>query len=230
MDKHMKKYELLYKLIVGFTVLTTLFALLICGGYVYRYVKCRLDFKAKKYDTYYGQNVPLHEANLQLYNSLFFTSGLAHNIPQEFELTCDIHYYASKYDRKPVYTIKKGTIVKVSDYIGKGYVCWPDYDKEWRYGSPFDILDENQNIISPDDVTKQKYYVKNTELQKAAEAYYRQQVIPYYGWRILFLVHDYNEIHAIRPAYQARKMTQRIDSTLYHNGCFCAPQYDTYEP
>lgn len=69
-----------------------------------------------------------------------------------------------------------------------------------------------------------------TELQKAAEAYYRQQVIPYYGWRILFLVHDYNEIHAIRPAYQARKMTQRIDSTLYHNGCFCAPQYDTYEP
>ena len=224
----MKKYELLYKLIVGFTVLTTLFALLICGGYVYRYVKCRFDFKAKKYDTYYGQKVPLHEANLEFYNNFFFEAVGYYNVPKEFDLTFDIHYYASKNDRKPVYTLKKGTIVQVSDYIGKGYVCWPDYDKEWRYGRPFDILDENQNNISPDDVTEQNYYVKDVELRKAAEAYYRQQVIPYYGWRRFFLVH-YNEWHALRPAYQSRRLTQRIDSTLHHKGFFCASQYDTYE-
>ena len=197
MDKEMKRYRLLYRFIVGLTVFAILFSLFICGGYIYRYVKCRMDFKPKKYDTYYGQEVPLHEANLEFYYKYFITAVSVYDELREFELTNDIHYYVSKNDRKPVYTIKKGTVVLVSDYVGEGYVCWPDYDREWRYGRPFNILNETQKDLESDDITKQYYYVKDAELRKAAEAYYRQNQARYK--RLLWL-----NGWIVTPEYAAR--------------------------
>ena len=156
----------------------------------------------------YAQGVPLHEMDFAVYEDYFpdATSALGYNYERKIELPCDINYYASKEDSKPVLTLKKGTSVYVmpKDYaipIGYGLQCWPDYEKSWRYGYVF--LTEDFEYLLEDT---EMYYVKSNELEKVADAFYQANQKAY------------------SKRYSARKftklITQEIDEVLYRNGAY----------
>ena len=122
----------------------------------------------------YAQGVPLHEMDFEVYEDYILPiAPVDYYYEREIELPCDIEYYASKEDSEPVLIYKKGTTVYVMgkddlEPIGYGVRCWPDYEKEWRYGYPFFKTDFR---FIPDGA--EMYYVKSEQLEKVAGAFYK---------------------------------------------------------
>ena len=156
----------------------------------------------------YAQGVPLHEMDFEAYEDYFLnaTTALGYNYTREIELPCDVNYYASKEDSKPVLTLKKGTTVYVMSSngivpIGYGFQCWPDYEKGWRYGYTF--LKADFRFI-PDGA--EMYYVKSNELEKVVGAFYKanqKKLKNYY-----------------RESQYKKLVTQYIDESLYLGGAY----------
>lgn len=50
----------------------------------------------------------------------------------------DVYYYASPSDLEPAYILRAGEIYEAESIsAGYGFVTWPTYSREWRYGKPF---------------------------------------------------------------------------------------------
>lgn len=172
----------------------------------------RWHFKDNGKDEPYSQGVPLHEIQEFRYKRYFPMGsmllghpGFAANIP----LPCDVHYYERPEDAEPVLTLEKGTTVSilscpVPGNYGYGLVCWPDYQKGWRYGKPFTDV----HAAYAPEIT-QKYYVKTAELDKVARAFYQKNKVFY---------EDRNSRYS-----SGKTIVRTIDYILYDAGAFCSP-------
>ena len=159
----------------------------------------------------YKLNIPLHEMDFEVYDYYFpkimALPGSSTEPKVTLILPCDVDYYASKEDKKPILTLKKGTEVYYTDSDGwtppgYGFKCWPDYDKEWRYGfvfltEGFEELPENAEM----------YYVKLKQLEKVAgEVYKRNKPL-------------YNHLYGSKRK-TVKEFTQHVDGVLWMNGAY----------
>lgn len=175
----------------------------------------------------YFRKVPLSKMDFVGYGKYFNTTYTLLDYPINFEqmfvLPCDVHYYKSPGNKKPVLTIPAGTEITMfpepsignsffdGRQVGYGLRCWPDYREGWRYGQPF----TNELIVDAFMGDAPKYYVKTSELGEVAGAFYDA----------------YEDIFwdAIR-VYDGEKsregfvywVTRYIDERLFENGVFCS--------
>lgn len=172
------------------------------------------NFKYNRWEEPYSQGVPLDEMNFNVYRSYVeLPEALIDYVEfvREIELPCDVRYYAHKEDSEPIIVLEKGSSVYVipanRQYFGPGYglECWPDYQKGWRYGQPF-VTDESETS----SYDAQKYYVRTSELEAAAKAFYQANSRLYRG-----------QVSASRYALL---VTREIDVQLYKNGAFCSEE------
>lgn len=164
----------------------------------------------------YAKGVPLDEMKLWIYENRYIYSRAQIqaeyiNLIKDIPLPCDVHYYAQKEDAEPVLTLKKGTAAHITDgdlglidWNGAGYglLCWPDYQKGWRYGRPF----TDDDPIQPSD-TAEAYYVKTAELDKVAKTYYLEN----------------SGYYASSRFKSSQELVREIDWMLYDAGAFCSP-------
>lgn len=178
----------------------------------YQYPKS--GFEYNRWEEPYAQGVPLDEMNFNVYrNYVELPVALIDFVEfvREVELPCDVRYYAHKEDSNPIIVLEKGSSVYVipadKQYFEPGYglECWPDYQKGWRYGQPF-AADESET--SSYDV--QKYYVRTSELEAVAKAFYRANSRLYRG--------------QVSDSQYALVVTREIDVLLYKNGAFCSEE------
>lgn len=174
----------------------------------------RSEFEYNRWNEPYSQGVPLDEMNFNIYrNYVVLPMALIDfaDFVKEVELPCDVHYYANKEDSEPVIVLEKGSPVYVipadKQYFGPGYglECWPDYQKGWRYGQPF-VADESETS----SYDAQKYYVRTSELEAVAKAFYQANSRLYRG-----------QVSASRYALV---VTREIDVQLYKYGAFCSEE------
>lgn len=157
-------------------------AAVLCAVMLPRGEYSRRGFKDNGLNEAYSRHVPLNEMNFydEYYTTHFrvATAPLKYFYLSVMELPCDIHYYSSPDDSEPAFTLKKGESALIihdgayfdyDDTIGYGLRCWPDYKEGWRYGLPF--VSEEQNIQAWQNADKM-YYVKTSELEEVAMAYY----------------------------------------------------------
>ena len=184
---------------------------------VYQKTLLRKNFTDNQRREPYALNVPLEEMDFTVLKKYFPTEStlLLHNYNRKITLPCDVDYYISKEDSKPALTLKKGTAVYVlntdeENPVGYGVQCWPDYEKEWRYGYQFLTAD----FTSIDGEYLSIYYVKSSQLEKVAKAFYKENTKQ--------LQNDYR----FSASYYAHRTTQYIDRILYDAGVFCSKQLE----
>ena len=172
------------------------------------------EFEYNKWDEPYSQGVPLDEMNFNAYRDYVeLPEALIEfaDFVKEIELPCDVRYYAHKEDSEPIIVLEKGLSVYVipanRQYFGPGYglECWPDYQKGWRYGQPF-AMDES----GTSSYDAQKYYVRTSELEAVAKAFYQANSRLYRG--------------QVSAARYALVVTREIDVRLYKSGAFCSEE------
>lgn len=191
--------------------------LLPIGISTYRQASLRKNFTDNQQNEPYALGIPLDEMDFTVYDKYFPTAStlLLHNYTRKIALPCDVDYFASKEDEEPVLTLKKGTAVyvlndKEENPVGYGIRCWPDYQEEWRYGYQF--LTADFTSVREGDLPM--YYVKASQLEKVAEAFYKANTKQ--------LRNDYR----FSASYYAQKATQYIDKILYDAGAFCSEQLE----
>lgn len=171
----------------------------------------RWNFKGNGRDEPYAQGIPLYEMNWSMYKRYFGQMSMSIYPPvlitAKISLPCNVHYYVRTEDVEPVLTLEKGTEVYIMPigeddlYDGYGLVCWPDYQKGWRYGEP---LTDNRTV-KPSSIA-QKYYVKTSELDKVAQSFYKQN--KGYCEKI--------------KCNSGRAIVRKLDRILYDAGAFCS--------
>lgn len=203
------------KLVLGIVVLLSVTTLIVCFVGTQRKEYPKSEFEYNKWDEPYSQGIPLDEMNFNIYrNYVALPVALIDFVEfvREVKLPCDVRYYAHKEDSEPIIVLEKGLSVYVipanRQYFGPpgyGLECWPDYQKGWRYGQPF-VTDESETS----SYDAQKYYVKTSELEAVAKAFYQANSRLYRG-----------QVSASRYALV---VTREIDVLLYKNGAFCSEE------
>ena len=137
-------------------------------------------------------------------------------------LPVDVNYYSSPDSSgKPAYTIPQGTEVLLYDNgeidpydpAPYGCVCYPDYQKGWRYGAAFLTMDSGMTISearSNDELPY--YYVRTEDLRAVLGAYYDKYQERFSAAKGR---EDYIDTYA-----------EYIDHTLFTNGDFCSPELE----
>ena len=135
-------------------------------------------------------------------------------------LPVDVNYYSTPdASGEPAYTIPKGTEVRLYDIEEKdpagaapyGCVCYPDYEKGWRYGRAFLLMEGASSIKqSADDL--RYYYVQTETLKAVLGAYYdkNQEVLSEVSGREEYI----------------DSCVQYIDRQLFSDGYFCSPELE----
>ena len=195
------------------TVIVLFAAVLFVGTQRREYPKS--EFEYNKWEEPYSQGIPLDEMNFNVYrNYVALPVALTDSVEfvREVKLPCDVCYYAHKEDSEPIIVLEKGLSVYVipanRQYFGPpgyGLECWPDYQKGWRYGQPF-VTDESETS----SYDAQKYYVRTSELEAVAKAFYQANSRLYRG--------------QVSAARYALVVTREIDVLLYKNGAFCSEE------
>lgn len=166
----------------------------------------------------YSQGIPLNEMDFNIYWREYLSGTIYTLLDYGWEihisLPCDVHYYAEK-DGECVLTLPEGTEVTVFPggsptvrTYGYGLICWPDYEKGWRYGQPFVTGDEEVRFMAGP-----AYYVKTSELEAVAEAFYavNEEILQKQG----------ASRHADR---YAKRITRYLDNELFDYGIFYSPE------
>ena len=183
----------------------------IVGTIVWQHVRpySPYKFRPNKWEEPYSKNIPLDEMNFGEYGYYFriYASGAYPDMVNTVQLSCDVRYYAKPGDKEPVLTLQKGTTVVIALPAdeGVGIRCWPDYQKGWRYGTPFPVEGSTE-----DTAERQMYYVRTKDLVKVAEVFADT------NWR--YFKGDFLTKHAA-----AKRLVLSIDVSLYQDGCFCSP-------
>ena len=124
----------------------------------------------------YEEGVPLSEMDSRSLESYLYGAQALMGTPLDsldaeayhITLPVDVNYYSTPdASGEPAYTIPKGTEVRLYDSQDKspsgpapyGCVCYPDYEKGWRYGRAFLLMEGASSIKqSADDL--RYYYVQ----------------------------------------------------------------------
>ena len=207
----MSKYKFMVKtmliLIVGVIFLTS------CGANG-RNQQMLENFKDNGRDEPYVNKIPLNEMDFSVYDKYFLYAPIEYNYERKITLPCDVEYYSTKEDSDPALILAKGTEVYVlpegsSIIRGYGVQCWPDYEKGWRYGTPFLSFD----FASLEDVYQDEeipmYYVKTEQLERIAEEFYETNP---------------SIVNTIRKAEFVKRTIRHIDQILYDNGAFLSEE------
>ena len=177
---------------------------------------------------YYDENLPLSEMDprdLERYlPQAQAAAKTALDRPEEeayhLPLPVDVEYYAAPDDSTaPAYTIPKGTEVLLYDSheidpidpAPYGCVCYPDYQKGWRYGRAFLTMDSGSTIADSEEELPY-YYVRTEDLEAVLGAYYDK----------------YQEIFSQEENRQEylEGYIQFIDRSLFVDGSFCSPELE----
>ncbi len=165
----------------------------------------------------YSRGTALSDTDFQVYRPYFdmpVGEGADYRWAREVTLPGDIRYYAEK-DGEPVLTLKKGTRVTVLppdkaafdvDTVGYGLMCWPDYEKGWRYGQPF-----RTDGGAVEYMAGPAYYVKTSDLEETAKAYWREVV-------------NSDPSVTVPAGVYVENTVELIDQTLYACGVFDSPE------
>ena len=177
----------------------------------------------------YNEGVPLSEmdaSNLEAYLSHEAQALIATPLDSleaeayHIALPVDVNYYSTPdASGEPAYTIPKGTEVRLYDIEEKdpagaapyGCVCYPDYEKGWRYGRAFLLMEGASSIKqSADDL--RYYYVQTETLKAVLGAYYdkNQEVLSEVSGRQEYI----------------DSCVQYIDRQLFSDGYFCSPELE----
>lgn len=176
----------------------------------------------------YEEGVPLSEMDSRSLESYLYGAQALMGTPLDsldaeayhITLPVDVNYYSTPdASGEPAYTIPKGTEVRLYDSQDKspsgpapyGCVCYPDYEKGWRYGRAFLLMEGASSIKqSADDL--RYYYVQTETLKAVLGAYYdkNQEVLSKLSGR-----QDYID-----------GCVQYIDRQLFSDGYFCSPELE----
>ena len=176
----------------------------------------------------YEEGVPLSEMDSRSLESYLYGAQALMGTPLDsldaeayhITLPVDVNYYSTPdASGEPAYTIPKGTEVRLYDIEEKdpagaapyGCVCYPDYEKGWRYGRAFLLMEGASSIKqSADDL--RYYYVQTETLKAVLGAYYdkNQEVLSKLSGR-----QDYID-----------GCVQYIDRQLFSDGYFCSPELE----
>ncbi len=89
--------------------------------------------------------------------------------PEVITPTKDIHYYSAPDGITPVYTLEAGHTYAIWYSEGYGFVTWPTYSRDWRYGQPFLEVDGEGylNAAIPEE------YIDSDKLSVLPDGYIR---------------------------------------------------------
>ena len=219
--------------IAALLILTVAFAVVYFGRSEYLHWCTQEPFKDKtaaleasySFTNPYADQIPLHEMDQQNLKRVWNYIKPAELVSDTgdasehatMELPFDLHYYSGKNEHKPALTLKKGEKIYLGTNVDGGYglLCWPDYDKAWRYGIPFQteafVYDE---IVFTENAG---YYVKTDDLVKLYSAVYNQS---------RKTADELKWMAVTNPDYKAFVCSQTvfaIDSYLYTKGLFDSP-------
>ncbi|HIY28417.1 MAG TPA: hypothetical protein H9679_05195 [Firmicutes bacterium] len=176
----------------------------------------------------YEEGVPLSEMDSRSLESYLYGAQALMGTPLDsldaeayhITLPVDVNYYSTPdASGEPAYTIPKGTEVRLYDIEEKdpagaapyGCVCYPDYEKGWRYGRAFLLMEGASSIKqSADDL--RYYYVQTETLKAVLGAYYdkNQEVLSEVSGREEYI----------------DSCVQYIDRQLFSDGYFCSPELE----
>ena len=178
----------------------------------------------------YEEGVPVADMDESILNAMTpAVDAMGYAQPENahfMALPEDLHYYSSPdASGEPALTLKKGTVVALygqelgvpGNEIGYGCVCYPDYQKGWRYGQAF-IETEGADAMSVDAFydkleSQPSYYVETTALERVLAEYYD--------------LHR-DDITYLKSEFKSKgefvHNTVRImDHSLMESGLFCSP-------
>lgn len=179
--------------------------------------------------SFYDEGTPLSQAEpYELARVLpQATAPLGYEQPESarfLELPEDLHYYSQPdASGEPAATIPKGTVVTLyeasagnfGDKMGYGLVCYPDYQKGWRYGQMFVTEAKEGDAFYQALEDCPYYYVQTKDLETIAAAFYdlHKENVGYLG-----------QFHG-KDDFVYRGV-RTIDQYLYKDGYFLSPDFN----
>ena len=134
------------------------------------------------------------------------------------EPTRDIHYYASPWSLKPVYTMKAGEKYIYQPEAGYGFCTWPTYMRGWRYGRPFYTEEEYSKSTFGAAEEYGAYYIRYSDLMDLMEGRAAKLYMPFNS------TEELTGIELQRRVKNIREQIDFFDRGLYDRDLFYSPE------